>query len=96
MPNKSPLPLAPFILDKIISLITDEELKTVKKSWQRGIISRKIAVKSMQLKENKDVLDKVSGDVKLTRKIVIPPMDIVHISGITKINSHSKKIKCSH
>ena len=34
----------------------------------------------------------MSGDVKLTRKIVVPPMDTVHVSGITKINSHSKRL----
>ena len=46
----------------------------------------------MQLKENKSVLDQVSGDVKLTRKVVVPPMDTVHILGITKINSHNKQL----
>ena len=79
-------------IDEIISLITEEELQNTNKFWQRGIISRKIAVKSMQLKENKTVLDQVKGDVKLTWKIVIPPMDTVHVSGITKINSHSKRL----
>ena len=33
----------------------------------RGIISRKVAMKSAQLKKNKEVIDKVGGKVKLGR-----------------------------
>ena len=90
--KRVPITIGTLHIDEIVSLITNDELKTASKSWQRGIISRKIAVKSMQLKENKSVLDQVSGDVKLTRKVVVPPMDTVHISGITKINSHNKRL----
>ena len=61
-----PVTIGTIHIDKIINLITDEELKLANRKWQRGIISRKVAVKSLQLKENKDVLDKVTGDVKLT------------------------------
>ena len=87
-----PVTIGTLHIDEIISLITDEKLRKSNKSWQRGIISRKIAVKSAQLKENKDILDKVNGNIKLTRKIVVPPMDTVHVSGLTTINSHSKRI----
>ena len=90
--KRVPITIGTLHIDEIISLITDAELRTASQSWQRGIISCKIAVKSMQLKENTSVLDQVSGDVKLTRKIVVPPMDTVHVSGITKINSHSKRL----
>ena len=87
-----PITIGTLHIDEIISLITDNELKTASRSWQRGIISRKIAVKSMHLREDKSVLDRVSGGVKLTRKVVISPMDTVHLSGITKINSHNKRL----
>ena len=40
-------------------------------------------MKTAQLKENKDVLDKVTGNVKLTRKVIIPPLETVTISGVT-------------
>ena len=90
--KRVPITIGTLHINEIFSLTTDDELRVASKSWQRGIISRKIAVKSMQLKENKSVLDQVSGDVKLTRKIIVPPMDTIHISGITKINSHSKRL----
>ena len=61
-----PVTIGTIHIDEIINLITDEELRLANKKWQRGIISRKVAIKSLQLKENKDVLDKVTGDVKLT------------------------------
>ena len=49
-------------------------------------------MKTAQLRENKEVLGNVKGEVKLTRKIVIPPLDTLHISGITGIRSHFKQI----
>ena len=57
-----PVMLGTLPIDEIIHLITDEELQQVDKCWQRRIISRKIAMKTAQLKENKDVLDKVTGN----------------------------------
>ena len=46
----------------------------------------------MQLKENKDILTQVKGEVKLTRKVVIPPLDTVSVSGLTNIYKHSKHV----
>ena len=54
-----PVTIGTIHIDEAINLITDEELKLANHKWQRGIIYRKYAVKSLQLKENKDVLDKV-------------------------------------
>ena len=85
-----PVTIGTLHIDEIINLITDEELKSANKKWQRGIISRKVAIKSLQLKENKDVLDKVTGDVKLTRNVPIPPMETITVSGITTVNLHTK------
>ena len=85
-----PVTIGTLHIDEIINLITDEELKSANKKWQRGIISRKVAIKSLQLKENKDVLDKVTSDVKLTRNVQIPPMETITVSGITTVNSHTK------
>ena len=44
------------------------------------------------MKENKDILAQVKGEVKLTRKVVIPPLDTISISGLTNINKHSKRV----
>ena len=87
-----PVTIGTIHIDEIINLITDEELRLANKKWQRGIISRKVAIKSLQLKENKDVLDKVTGDVKLTRNVQIPPMETITVSGITTVNSHTKRV----
>ena len=46
----------------------------------------------MQLKENKDVLSQVKGEVKLTRKVVIPQLDTISVSGLTNINKHTKRV----
>ena len=88
--KRVPITIGTLHIDEIISLITNDELRTASKSWQRGIISRKIAVKSMQLKGDKSVLDQVSEDIRLTRKVIVPPRDTVHVSGITKISTHNK------
>ena len=60
-----PVTIGTLHIDEIIGLITDQELRKAKKSWQHGIISCRIAVKSVQFKENKYVLDQVKGNVKL-------------------------------
>ena len=90
--KRVPVTLGTLHIDEIIHLITDEELRQVDKCWQRGIISRKIAMKKAQLKENKDVLDKVTGNVKLTRKVTIPPFKTLTLSGVTHVYAHSKRV----
>ena len=85
--KRVPVTLGTLHNEKIIHLITDEELSQVDKCWQRGIISQKIAMKTVQLTENKDVLDKVTGNVKLMRKVTIPPLETVTISGVTHVNT---------
>ena len=90
--KRVPVTLGTLHIDEIINLIIDEELWQADKCWQRGIISRKIAMKTAQLQENRDVLDKVSGCVKLTRNVTIPALDTVQIYGITHINAHSKRV----
>ena len=59
-----PVTIGTLHIDESIGLITDEELQKAQKSWQWGIISCKIAMRSIQLKENKDVLDQVKGNFK--------------------------------
>ena len=90
--RRVPITIGTIHIDKIINLITNEELKTASCQWQCGIISRKVVVKQMQLKENKDILDQVKGEVKLTQKVVIPPLETISVSGLTNINKHSKRV----
>ena len=90
--KRVPVTVGTLHIDEIINLLTQEEIKGVGKAWQRGIISRKVAMKSAQLKTDKDVLDQIKGEVKLGRKVVIAPLDSVHISGITHIHSHTKRV----
>ena len=90
--RRVPVTIGTIHIDEIIDLITDEELKSANRQWQRGIISRKVVVKQLQLKENKNILDQIKGDVKLTWKITIPPLETINVSGMTNINKHSKRV----
>ena len=90
--KRVPVTLGTLHIDEIINLITDEELRQADKCWQRGIISSKIAMKTAQLQENREVLDKVSGCVKLTHNVTIPALDTVQIYGIAHVNAHSKRV----
>ena len=49
-------------------------------------------MKSAQLKTDKDILEQVKSEVKLGRKVTIAPLDSVHVSGITHIHSHTKRV----
>ena len=74
-----PITIGTIHIDESINLITDKELKLANRKWQRGIISRKVTFKSLQFKENKDVLEKVTGDVKLTRNVQVSPMEMISV-----------------
>ena len=88
--RRVPITIGTIHIDEIINLITDEELRMASRQWQHGVISRKIDLKQMHLKENKDVLSQVKGEVKLTQKVIIPPFDTINVSGLTNINKHTK------
>ena len=90
--KRVPVTIGTLHIDEILNLITDKEIRQADKSWQSGIIARKIAIKTAQLKENQDVLDKVSGQVKLTRNVTIPALDTINISGVTHVNAHNKRV----
>ena len=90
--QRVPITIGTIHIDEIIDLITEEELKLASCQWQHGIISRKVVMKQMQMKENRDILTEVKGEVKLTRKVVIPPLDTISVSGLTKIKKHTKRI----
>ena len=90
--RRVPIMIGTIHIDEIIDLITEEELKLASHQWQHGIISRKVVMKQMQMKENKDIQRQVKGEVKLTRKVVIPPLYTISVSGLTKINKHTKRV----
>ena len=70
--QRVPIMIGTIHIDEIIDLITKEELKLASRQWQCGIISRKVVMKQMQMKENRDILTQVKGEVKLTRKSCNP------------------------
>ena len=90
--QRVPITIGTIHIDEIIDLITDKELRLASCQWQRGIISQKVVIKQLQMKENKDILTQGKGEVKLTRKVVIPPLDTISVSGLTNINKHSKRV----
>ena len=90
--RKVPITLGTIHIDEIINVITDAELHNIDKSWQRGIISRKIAIRTAQIKEKKSILAQVKGDVKLTRPVKIPAYQTISVSGMTNVTAHSKRV----
>ena len=44
------------------------------------------------MKENKDVLDQVKGNVKLGRRVTIKPYDSGEVSGVTHVGTHTKRL----
>ena len=92
--RRVPITIGTIHIDEIIDLITDKELKAANRQWQRGIISRKAVVKQLHMKENKDVLDQVKGDVKLTWKIVIPPLETIGLCDFLIAPISSISLRC--
>ena len=59
--QRVPVTIGTIHIDEIIDLITDKELRLASHQWQHGIISRKVVVKQLQMKENKGILTQVKG-----------------------------------
>ena len=92
--TKVPIQLGTNIIDEALRVITDKELEKGEQQWRRAKLSSAIS-KTAEVKTNEEaVLDLkgVNGDVRTTKKVVIPPLETVQVHGLTKYHCHSKRI----
>ena len=92
--TKVPIQLGTNIIDEALRVITDKELEKGEQQWRRAKLSSAIS-KTAEVKTNEEaVLDLkgVNGDVRTTKKVVIPLLETVQVHGLTKYHCHSKRI----
>ena len=64
-------------IDRVFDLVTDEEIEKLSTEWKRGRLSTLLMLKLAQLVDAKTKvfdLDKVKGDVKVTKTITLKPL----------------------
>ena len=100
LPNSRYGKLVPFTMgtihiDRVLDTASEEELRKLSRTWQRGKVGGILAQKSATLKPS-DIggfsLDTVQGDVKLTQKIELQPFETRHVTGLSKVVGHELRV----
>ena len=88
--NKVPVAIGTLHINMILNVATKEELENMGRKWQRGSLGRKITMKQNVLttKDTPFDLDKVEGEVKITKNRVIKPFHTVKLSAKSKVRHH--------
>ena len=70
--HRVPVTIGTLHIDMIIEQATKDELDQLGTAWRRGKVNRQIQARQIQL-ENSTQLDKITGKVRLTKKIKLKP-----------------------
>ena len=70
--HRVPVTIGTLHIDIIIEQATKDELDQLGTAWGRGKVNRQIQARRVQL-ENSTQLDKITGKVRLTKKIKLKP-----------------------
>ena len=80
-------------IDRALELVTDEEIEKLGMEWKRGRLSILLMLKLVQLVDAKTKvfdLDKVPGDVKLTKTITLKHFESTYVSHLSRGKCHYK------
>ena len=75
-----PVTVGTLHIDMIIAKATAEELDKISIAWGRGQLFRKIQARQVQIGNQKE-LEKVEGDIKLTKTIKLKPNETRKLEG---------------
>ena len=89
--KRVPLTIGTLHIDLIIERVTKEELDKISIARGRGQLFRQIQARQVQL-ENREVLNKIEGTVKLTRKVKLKPGGSLKLSGKGNYSLNSKQV----
>ena len=89
--KRVPLQVGSRIIDQIVKSLTDEELKLLSQSWELAYIST-ILSKSLQVIDKEFDLHQVKGNVVITKKVIIPALQMIIVKGLTRDTGHLKGI----
>ena len=81
-------------IDISLDRATKEELENMGRKWQKGRLGQKITMKQNVLTKE-DIafeLEKVEGEVKITKNVVIKPFHTVKLSAKSKVRHHHKNV----
>ena len=84
-----PIQLGTLQIDEIMKQKELSELRSVGKSWERAFVSREVANRQAQVLGQ---LDQVKANIKVSKRIVIPPFETVSVRGCLNIQSLSQGV----
>ena len=89
-----PFTLGTLHIDMVINLATKAELDNLNKSWNRGLIATKLAMKVAQLviSEDTQIVSQIDNIVKITKDVTIAPFGTIKVKGVTKAPHHYKHV----
>ena len=74
--------------------VSNLELEHLSTKWKWGRLATLLASKSAQIKEDskgKFQIGEGKENIKITKPIEIPPLQRVHVPGLSKVKGHDKK-----
>ena len=89
--KRVPFQVGSRIIDQIVKSLTEEELKSLSKSWKLEYIST-ILSKLSQVSDKEFDVDQVTGKVIVTKKIIIPAFQMIIVRGLIRVTGHQKHV----
>ena len=101
--DRVPIQIGTLHIDRVIDLISQDEIDDLTRKWKRGRISTFLANRAEILNaghvtmesSTQFTLDKVLGTVKTTRAVEIPLFQTVLIQALSKVEGHEKRVNVS-
>ena len=76
----------------LLDVASKAELRALGKSWHWGQLATKIVMEQVQLSDNAKILESTQGNVKMTKKITLEPLETRQVSCILKCSVHGKGV----
>ena len=92
--RKVPDVLGTLHIDALLEAAIEEGLKNLTLTWGWGSIGRKVLAKQLNFwtQDEQSMIDKIDSQVKLTRTVTIPPMQVCKASGVAKLLCLNKQV----
>ena len=93
--QRVPVAIGTLHINWALDLVTDEEIEQLSTEWKRGRLSTLLTLTTSQLIEakiNTFNLDQVRGNVKHTKSITLNPFESIHVSRLSKVKDHHKRV----
>ena len=90
--KRVPVQLGTLHIDEALSLVTGKEYGKLSATWVRANFPPRPISGSTQVRESEFDLEKIKGNVKITRQVMLGPFETKHVPGLTEYSTHYKRV----